>query len=237
MKKIQRLFFSISPAIVACLAMAALSIVFAFFGADNVAGWMRSYFAIGAVALLATWLFLLAVFSARKRNPASFLLHVACGLILLGWLIGAVVSRHSGCPGGEMSLSDGDRSSSVLRADGGKVELPFEIKLEKFFVKRYTSSNAIRQYRSRISVFESGREPYYADVEVNRPVRIGGYWVYQDGWGRDARSGRLYTVLKFSRAPGWVVVLCGYALTLLGAAFLVVATFRRFGAVRKGVKV
>ena len=73
-----------------------------------------------------------------------------------------------------------------------------------------------RRYLSEVEIIQPGRLPRSAGIEVNHPLRIGAWRLYQ--YGYDTQAGRMsrYTVLEAVYDPwGWVVYV-GIALLALG---------------------
>lgn len=229
-------FLSPGAAVYACLLLAAVSVALAFPGSAKTAAVMSTPVCKCAVAVLALWMSAASVRSLRARRFHSMSMHLASVFILAAWLMRTALPADASFPEGTMTLADGDVSSEVVVADGTKKNIPFEIKLEKFFVKRYGHSNAVREFRSRLNVRVPGAEPYYADVKVNHPARVLGYWIYQDSWGRNPASGEICTVLKLSLARGWHLLLAGYFMMAAGTLLSAISIFRRKSAAKKDCK-
>ncbi len=228
--------FSLVAAVAGCLVMAAFSVMLAFPGSDRASAIMDTAVSKAALATVALWMIVLAIRSAKARCIHSFVMHTACALILVGHLVARILPPDVRYPMGVMRLEDGDCSSEVSDASGTVRRIPFEIRLEKFFVKRYAHVNAIRQYHSRIAVLEPGKPERWVDVTVNNPARIAGYWIYQDSWGRNPATGKVCTFLKFSRPRAWSVILSGYCLLGLGPVFYAFSVFRRNSQPAEAVK-
>lgn len=75
-------------------------------------------------------------------------------------------------------------------------------------------------YRAQVAVYQAGRPVRQRTIEVNRPLKFGGYLFYQED--------PLYRYLKVVRDPSLPVVYGGLVLLLAGAAvhFLVIAPLR-----------
>ena len=134
-----------------------------------------------------------------------------------------------------MARIDREMLDFVLEEESHVARLPFTVHLEKFTVERYDSDDPrylgpVREYRSRITILEPGKEPRVEDVRVNHPVRIRGYHIYQMSWndGVDIYSRpALYTVLQFIRDPGLPVVYAGFVLIVIGTLWLMARFFAR----------
>ncbi len=75
---------------------------------------------------------------------------------------------------------------------------------------------AVRTYRSRVTVIEEGRERT-AEILVNRPLRVGGYRLYQHSWGEQPERHSIFLVVS-DRGLG--VVYAGFILLGAGPVLL-----------------
>lgn len=117
-------------------------------------------------------------------------------------------------------------------------QLPFSVRLERFFVERYERNSddrhagrnaPVREYRSRVTITEPGQAPYVVNIRVNEPAFVRGYHIYQMSWGHSTdQLGRpvVYTVLQFIRDPGLKLVYAGFTLLLAGILFYAWRIFR-----------
>lgn len=71
----------------------------------------------------------------------------------------------------------------------------------------------VRLYRSRVTVWESGRETP-AEILVNHPLRVGGYHLYQQSWGEHPAR---FTVLLAVSDSGLGVTYAGFILLASGS--------------------
>lgn len=74
-------------------------------------------------------------------------------------------------------------------------------------------SERIQSYSSRVTVLEGAREAASGTVEVNRPMKFGGYRIYQSSYDP---VGWQWSGLEIVRDPGLPLVYCGYILLALG---------------------
>lgn len=229
---------SLRLAIPACLAGAAGSIAFAFAG-DRAAGSIMAKSGPQALVLLAALLVAaVAIRSLIRRRWASALLHGGFAIIAAGWLIGQNTESRATADlpaSGNMALADGDTSDTLYTGDrlqnfAGRV--PFTLTLDKFTVTRYGAAedSPVRDYSSRVTFRQTGRPDREADIRVNHPARIAGYYIYQMSWGQtlDNVTGEpvTYTILSFIRDPGLPVVYAGFLLLAGGALLFAVRQFR-----------
>ena len=71
----------------------------------------------------------------------------------------------------------------------------------------------IRDYISDLQVIENGKVATEASIEVNHPLRFGGYYFYQSSY--DAEAGQ-YTVLSVTSDTGLTCVYAGYIMLCVG---------------------
>ncbi len=78
-----------------------------------------------------------------------------------------------------------------------------------------------RKFSSVVEVFTEGGLASEATIEVNHPLRIGGWWIYQ--YGYDNAMGRLssYSSFELVYDPWLTVVYIGIILMMLGAVTLI----------------
>lgn len=212
-----------------CLAASAASVALAFLGAERAGALMEGPAPCVLVALAAALLAFCGIRAAAQRRWVSCLLHIGFALILFGWLWGQAAP---GLRSGSMALVDGDESDQLFGGETLEIPLarvPFALKLERFLIDRY-GDGSVREYRSRVTITEPGKEPYVRNVRVNHPVRVRDWDIYQMSFGetRDRDGNPLtYTVLQFIRDPGLPLVYGGFGVLLLGVLAYSLKCLRR----------
>jgi hypothetical protein len=142
---------------------------------------------------------------------------------------------------GSMALVEGDVMNSLWEGaylDQFVGKLDFTVKLDSFVIDYYESSPGdrsqgrmppIREYCSRVTISEPGKEPYTREIRVNQPARIGDFLVYQMSWGQSTNMQNqpvTYTVLQFIRDPGLNAVYTGFVVLFVGILLFCVRLFR-----------
>lgn len=125
--------------------------------------------------------------SASPNNPALEVEVRAGGETERGWLL----ARFPGFP--PLGLSRTLRSGRIVFLDRG--------------------SERVQSYASEVTILRDGAPAAKGRIEVNRPLRIGGWKVYQSTYDR---TGWQWSGLEFVRDPGVPFVYCGFALLALG---------------------
>lgn len=114
------------------------------------------------------------VIQARKRRFGLFgsdVVHVGLLVILAGGITSGLTIRKS-----EITLSEG-QTAAVPRAS-------FEVRLDKFVTELYPQGG-VKDWKSTVTIIESGAPVLTRTIEVNEPLRHGGFSLYQQGYGRD----------------------------------------------------
>ncbi len=234
---IKRIAHYITLAIIS--AMAVLSVFGAFIGAEKTQKFFDTlpaavYF--GFMILLMTTA--VAAF-AKFRKPGVFLIHIGTVLILAGSVIASEkgqnicqkIFNYTKPTKTQMVIYQGTASNELKGLLGNKTwELPFEIRLKKFIVERYTKQSIekladgsgnyrvtyrqpVKDYISKVDVVKDGVVVKSADIEVNRPMHYGGFHFYQ--YGYDDKQ-QMYTVLRVVSDSGINTVYAGFAAIWIG---------------------
>ena len=146
------------------------------------------------------------------------LLHLGFALALIGLFVGKCGPRFGWFPAPhELVMAEGDRA---------EVDETTVLYLEKFDIRHYPSGK-IRQYVSSVKVIDQERHSLAAaEISVNHPLRVNGWWVYQYGYGPD-QTDTLCTQLRCVKDCGLPFAALGGALLLIGTFGLAVAGLRR----------
>lgn len=232
-------------AVYICCILSAASIALAFVGAEKAGEIMATPPALGLSALLALLLILRGGFTLFNRRYYSAMMHLGCACVVVGWLTGQTApyldQGDKGPLKGSIAMVDGDVMNALwegayLTNYVGK--LPFSVKLDKFIIDYYASSSVdqsagrmppIKEYRSRVTITEPGKEPYTKNIVVNQPAYVCGYHIYQMSWGQSQNwQGQpvTYTVLQFIRDPGLHLVYFGFGTLFVGILLFSVRLFK-----------
>lgn len=150
----------------------------------------------------------------RARTIGLWLVHGALILATLTLALGSFRSESI------IALAPGERSNvsydlvstarelDSLPEDRGlpaRVTLPFEIELLSFDAQFYEGTNTPRSFESRVRIH--GEVEREASIQMNQPVRIGDYSIYQLGY---AASGPTFSYLQVVENPlRWVPYVLG----------------------------
>ena len=117
----------------------------------------------------------------------------------------------------------------ALSDDDGMVEPGLAIELHQFTVDYYENMMP-RRFASDISVYTEEGKSLRGTVEVNKPLKVNGWKIYQYGYDSRMGSESPYSVFMLVKDPWLPAVYAGIFLMLAGAlAQLFTRRFRRWG--------
>jgi len=160
----------------------------------------------------------LAADRGRAGHLAFPLTHVSLLLILVGGLVSGLFAVE-----GDLTLTEGESADRFHARVGtaGRVvrELGFEVRCDEVRATRDSATGRTVQYSTRLVVLRGGQEAARARIEVNTPLRFGGWTLYQSNY--DERSGpggepRRITGLRVAADPGTEIVWAGCGLLVVG---------------------
>ncbi|WP_022846223.1 MULTISPECIES: cytochrome c biogenesis protein ResB [unclassified Desulfurobacterium] len=116
-----------------------------------------------------------------------YIVHAGILIVLIGGLLTAIFGYR-----GYMNLAEGSESNLVTLFGNGKIiELPFDIKCDKFTIDFYPSGMP-KAYISDLEVIEKGKTVKKQKIVVNTPLSYRGIYFYQANYGK----GRIYFFRK-----------------------------------------
>lgn len=163
-----------------------------------------------------------------KINFAGpLVIHISFAIIIAGMMVSGVFSEK-----GHMQIFQGGMSNSfsIRRPYRGIKALDFNVHLERFDIVYYDQAVnsihecehehepelAVKNYQSKVVVTENGREAIRRTIEVNSPLKYGGYTFYQTGYDQNFLQ---YSVLSVVYDPGVPIIYTGLAFLALGFIF------------------
>ncbi len=112
---------------------------------------------------------------------ASVLIHLS----ILFVIAGAVLRILFGVEG-QLLLPEGGGMQNIFTDDAGAVyRLPADVRCDRFEVEMYADGRRPKDYRSDLVVIESGKETLRKTIEVNDPLRVGPFRLFQATYGRE----------------------------------------------------
>ncbi len=112
-----------------------------------------------------------------------YVVHLSVLIILFGALVGSIFGFK-----GFMNIAEGEASDHVMTARGdGPIVLPFAVRCDDFSVSFYDQGTP-KEFRSDLTILESGRETFRQTIRVNDPMTYQGVTFYQSSYGTILRE-------------------------------------------------
>ncbi|MBR0523568.1 MAG: cytochrome c biogenesis protein ResB [Prevotella sp.] len=96
------------------------------------------------------------------------------------------------------------------------VELPLAIELKKFIMETYDDGSP-KRFASKIEILTKTNKKIHATVDVNKPVAVDGWKIYQYGYDQSMGAKSNTSILELVRDPWITIVYIGIYMMLLGA--------------------
>ena len=199
----------IGSAAAVILMMAAATIIERLYGTDRALSIVYHspvFIALWAVAAVSgVWML---IRRGTIRKLATFFLHIAFVLILVGALITMLTGKS-----GMMELRRGLVTSQWSLDQGFRQKLPFTLQLKEFEIEYYPGSRDPSDYISKVVLKDSRNETEKeCIISMNNILKYDGYRFYQSSYDDDLRG----SVLAVSHDPWGVgVTYTGYILLLI----------------------
>jgi len=103
------------------------------------------------------------------------------------------------------------------------IVLPFAIELKSFTIEEYPSTHKPKQFISDVVVYLSNGETKNSLIEVNKPLSIAGWKIYQHSYEKSLGKWSRYSVLLLVKDPWMPVVYLGICMIFVGAMFILVS--------------
>jgi len=124
----------------------------------------------------------------------------------------------------------GEREWRALTQEGMIRELPLTIELKQFIMETYDDGSP-KRFASEIQIQTQSGENIQATVDVNKPVEVDGWKIYQYGYDTQRGAMSQTSILELVSDPWLPLVYTGIYMMLAGAVCMFV-----FGKRRKGVR-
>lgn len=111
--------------------------------------------------------------------------HLSVVLLLMGGVIGSMQGYE-----GFVNVAEGETVDAIqIRNSNQTLTLPFSIRCDDFDVQFY-DTGAPKEFRSKLTIIENGRQVLQKDIIVNDPLRYKGINIFQSSYG-ELNSGNL----------------------------------------------
>jgi cytochrome c biogenesis protein len=111
--------------------------------------------------------------------------HFSIIMIFVGGMLGSVYGFKA-----YMQITEGETSDQIMmRGDEGRMAtLPFQVRCDDFQVDYYPGGQRPKDYFSKLTVIDGGKETRHERIEVNTPLQYAGIWFYQSSFGDTGRG-------------------------------------------------
>jgi hypothetical protein len=163
---------------------------------------------------------------ARMFNDLSFLLnHLGLFLAMTTATLGNADMQRL-----KMITVKGEPEWRALTSEQQIVEMPIAIELKEFIMETYDDGSP-KRFASDIQILTKTGKNIQTTVEVNKPVEVDGWKIYQYGYDTQMGAMSRYSILELVSDPWLPLVYTGIYMMLAGAVCLFI-----FGGKKKNAK-
>ena len=119
----------------------------------------------------------------------------------------------------KMITAKGEPEWRALTSQQQIVEMPITIELKEFIMETYDDGSP-RRFASDIQILTKTGQEIKATVEVNKPVEVDGWKIYQYGYDTQMGSMSQYSILELISDPWLPLVYTGIYMMLAGALLM-----------------
>ena len=113
-------------------------------------------------------------------------------------------------------------------ADNGLVKtMPMSIELKKFVMETYDNGSP-KRFASAIKVVEKSDRETEATIDVNKPIEVQGWKIYQYGYDTSMGAESKMSILELVSDPWLPLVYAGFYMMLAGAAWMLLSSRPKF---------
>ena len=193
-------------------------------------GWLGNMVTFWPFVLEYVWLTvvvgIVAVNHCRRigrswRDLAAVLNHLGLFLALTCATLGSA-DKHTL----EMTVRNGETQTVAVDEDGGMVQTGIAVHLDKFTMETYPSGMP-KRFASDVVVTGRSGQPVKGVIEVNKPMKVDGWRLYQYDYDEEAGPLSQISVLQMVRDPWLPLVYVGIFMMLAGAFLTMVIGARK----------
>ena len=155
----------------------------------------------------------------RQAHLSTLCFHLGMLVVLLTATLGNADLRRM-----KVICTLGQPEWRALDDERRVVEVPLAIELKRFIMETYDDGSP-RRYASEVMIYTRTGKAVHAIVDVNKPIRVEGWKIYQYGYDTQRGAESEMSILELVRDPWQPYVYVGIGLMLLGA--LLMLTERR----------
>ncbi|MEQ1723557.1 MAG: cytochrome c biogenesis protein ResB, partial [Pseudobdellovibrio sp.] len=116
----------------------------------------------------------------------------------------------------------GNQSAYLMSYQNRRIDLGFDLKLNKFEVQRYQGTMRAMEYASQVeAVNNSNALSIQQTISMNEPLKFMGYTIYQASFQEDEQTGKpVASVFSINQDPGRPIKYAGSLIFSLGIVWL-----------------
>lgn len=175
----------------------------------------------GWLALSLALVVLQRLLSFKWRNVPFLLLHGGILLSLLTATLGSADMQRM-----KVVTTLGETEWRAYNEQNNVVELPIAIELNQFIMEQYEDGSP-KRYASDVNIYTKSGKNFHATVDVNKPVKVDGWKIYQYGYDTAAGPQSRISILELVSDPWLPAVYVGIAMLLAGALTLLFMSHKR----------
>ena len=198
-------------------------------------GWLGSMTTFWPFVLTYSWLVIVTGLMAlgrlaglcrswRWKALPSLLIHLGFFLTLVFSALGSADRKTL-----EMTVREGESETVAVGEDGMSVDTGLSVRLEDFVMETYPNGMP-KKFASDVEVTGRSGSPVRAVIEVNKPIKVDGWNIYQYDYDSEAGTESRISVFQLVRNPWLPLVYSGIFILLAGALLLLFAGFGVKGA-------
>ncbi|MBR1927279.1 MAG: cytochrome c biogenesis protein ResB [Bacteroidales bacterium] len=193
-------------------------------------GWLGSMTTFWPFVLCYVWLTVVVGLVALNHMPLlgktwrvvpSVLLHLGFFVTLVCAALGSADKKDL-----EMTIHEGETETLAVADDGTSYDTGLSVRLNDFTMETYPSGMP-KRFASDVLVRDKSGKETAAVIEVNKPLEVGGWKMYQYGYDEEAGTESTVSVLELVKDPWLPFVYAGIFMMLAGAFCLLVTGFKR----------
>lgn len=213
-------------AAVPCLVYAAaLTILMGLLPQVRAGGlpWLSQMLRFWPFVLIWTWMMLISALAALNHLLRWKVKEIPFILNHLGVVIAIVAATLGSADTQNLQLRAFTDESECRAVDeaGALHELDMAIELHRFILEEYDDGTP-RRFSSDVTVYTENGKAVQGTVEVNKPLKVNGWKIYQYGYEVQRGTESPYSVFKLVRDPWILWVYIGIFMMIAGAACLMI---------------
>ena len=183
--------------------------------------WLSQMLRFWPFIFIWTWMTLIAALAALNHLLRWKIKEIPFILNHLGVVTAIVAATlgHADVRNLQMTAFSGEPEWRAVDESGSLVETGLTIELHSFTMEEYPDHTP-RRFASDISVLTEDGKTVRGIVEVNRPLKVGGWRIYQYGYDVEKGQDSPYSVFQLVRDPWSGLVCAGILMMLAGALCL-----------------